>query len=112
LPKISLISCKLPLVSRAFALLFTSWAIVELTYLPERLFARSHHLRESSVLVAHDYWRSYYLIVTVCLVFRLLALLMAAALFWRSGPLVQTLFSSLQKNQQAPVQLTGDVVDE
>jgi hypothetical protein len=48
------------LVSRAFALLLISWAFVEVTYLPERLFALSHHLNQSSVSVANDYWSRYY----------------------------------------------------
>ena len=89
------------LVSRAFALLLISWALVEITYLPERLFALSHHLSQSSVLVAHDYWSSYYLIITVFLVLRMLALFLAAALFWRCGPWVEALFSPQQENQEA-----------
>jgi hypothetical protein len=52
------------LVSLAFALLLTTWALVELTYLPDRLFALSHHLSERSVLGTRDYWSSYYLILT------------------------------------------------
>ena len=68
-------------VSRAFALLLISWAFLEVTYLPERLFALSHHLSQSSVLVAHDYWSSYYLIITAFLVLRMLALFLAAAFF-------------------------------
>ena len=89
------------LVSRAFALLLITWAFVEITYLPERLFALSHHLSQSSVLVAHDYWSSYYLIITVFLVLRVLALFVAAALFWRCGPRVEELFSLKQEDQKA-----------
>jgi hypothetical protein len=89
------------LVSRAFAVLLISWAFVEVTYLPERLFALSHHLSQSSVLMAHDYWSSYYLIVTAFLVLRMLALFLAAVLFWRCGPRVEALFSPQQGNQEA-----------
>ena len=89
------------LVSRAFAVLLISWAFVEVTYLPERLFALSHHMSQSSVLVVHDYWSSYYLIVTAFLVLRMLALFLAAALFWRCGPRVEALFSPQQGNQEA-----------
>ena len=88
------------LLSRAFALLLISWALVEVSYLPERLFALSHHINERSVLATHDYWSSYYLIVTVFLVVRILALLLAAALFWRCGPRVQALFSPREDNQE------------
>jgi len=90
------------LVSRAFALLLISWAIAEATYLPERLFALSHHLNQSSVLVAHDYWSTYYLIVAIFLVLRMLAMLLGAALFWRCGPGVEGLFSPVRQNQAAP----------
>ena len=89
------------LVSRAFALLLITWALVEVTYLPERLFALSHHLSQSSVLVTHDYWSIYYLIITVFLVLRVLALFLAAALFWRCGPRVEALFSLKEENQKA-----------
>jgi hypothetical protein len=88
-------------VSRAFALLLMSTALLEVTYLPERLFALSHHLSQSSVLVAHDYWSTYYSIIIVFLVLRTLALFLAAALFWRCGSWVEALFSPQQKNQEA-----------
>lgn len=89
------------LASRAFALLFISWVFVEVTYLPERLFALSHHLNQKSVLVAHDYWSSYYLIITVFLGLRVLGFSVAAALFWRCGPRVEALFSPQPENQEA-----------
>jgi hypothetical protein len=89
------------LVSRAFALLLISWAFVEVTYLPERLFALSHRLSQRSVMVAHDYWSSYYLIIAVFLVLRMLGLFLVATLFWRCGPRVEALFSPQQENQGA-----------
>jgi hypothetical protein len=81
------------LVSRAFALLLITWALVEVTYLPERLFALSHHMSQSSVMASHDYWSSYYLIIAVFNVARMLALFLVAALFWRCGLRVEALFS-------------------
>jgi hypothetical protein len=87
------------LVSRAFALLLITWAFADATYLPERLFALSHHLNQSSVLLAHDYWSRYYLIITVSLVLRMLVLLLGAALFWRCGPRVEELFLPERENQ-------------
>lgn len=89
------------LVSRAFALLLISWALVEVTYLPERLFALSHHMSQHSVLAMHDYLSSYYLIITAFNVVRMVALFLAAALFWRCGPRVEALFSVKQTNQEA-----------
>jgi hypothetical protein len=89
------------LASRALALFLISWAFAEVTYLPERLFALSHHLNQSSVLVAHDYWSNYYLIITVFLLLPVLGFLLAAALFWRCGSRVEALFSRQQQNQEA-----------
>jgi hypothetical protein len=93
------------LVSRAFALLLTTWALVEFTYLPDRVFALSHHLRQGSVLAtSSDYWSSYYQILTVFTVARMLAFFFAAILFWRCGPRVEALFSPPPDNQEASVQ--------
>ena len=90
------------LVSRAFALLLITWALVEVTYLPERVFALSHHLRQSSVLAtSRDYWSSYYLMLTGFNVVRMLALFFAAVLFWRCGPRVEALLSPQPANQDA-----------
>jgi hypothetical protein len=52
------------LVSRAFALLLITWALVEVTYLPDRLFELFHHLSQRSVLATRDYWSTYDLILT------------------------------------------------
>lgn len=81
------------LVSRAFALLLISWALVDVTYLPERLFAFSHHLSQRSVLGTPDYWSNYYLVITAFTVVRILALFLAAVWFWRCGPRIENLFS-------------------
>jgi hypothetical protein len=88
------------LVSRAFALLLITWALVEVTYLPDRLFALFHHLSQRSVLAARDYGSTYDLILTGSTVVRMLALFLAAAVFWRCGPRVEALFSP-QGNQEA-----------
>jgi hypothetical protein len=81
-----------------FALLLISWAFVEVSYLPERLFALFHHISERSALASHDYWSSYYLLITVFLCVRITVLLLAAAWFWRCGTRVQALLTS-QGNQ-------------
>lgn len=89
------------IVSRAFALLLIGWALAEVSYLPERLFALTHHISQGSVLAKYDYWSSYYLVITSFLVVRVLAFLLAAGSFWRCGPWVQALFSPEQDNQEA-----------
>ena len=87
-------------LSRTFALILSSTALLEVLYLPERLFALSHHLNERSLLATHDYWSTYYSISTVFLVVRILVLLSSAALFWRCGPWVQALFSPRTDHQE------------
>ena len=89
------------LVSRAFALLLITWALVDVTYMPDRLFSLFHHLSLRSALATYDYWSRYYLILTVSGVVRMLALFLAAALFWKCGPRVEALFSP-QQDDQAP----------
>jgi hypothetical protein len=86
-------------VSRTFALILISWALVDFSYLPERLLALTHQINQGSVLVRYDYWSSYYLVVTGFLVARVLALLLVAGSFWRCGPRVQALFSPEEDNR-------------
>jgi hypothetical protein len=91
------------LVSRAFGLLLATWALVDVTYLPERLFALSHYMSQRSILAPRDYMTSYYLIITAFALVRTLALFIAAALFWKCGPRVEKLFSP-QLDIQEPSQ--------
>ena len=88
-------------ISRGFALLLITWAFLDLTYLPERVFSLSHHVGQQSVLsTTHDYWRAYYLMTIVFLILRVLALLIVAVLFWRCGPRVEALFSDHSSDGQ------------
>ena len=87
------------LVSRSLALLFVSDAFIEGTYLPERLFAFSHYVRQSSVLAGPNFSSNYYLMMTVFLVLRILGYSLAAALFWKCGPRLERLFSPPQEGQ-------------
>ena len=90
------------LVSRAFALLLITWALVEVTYLPERVLALSHHISQTSVLATSlDYTTRYYLLLIIFNVVRMLALFFAALLFWRCGPRVEAIFSHQSGNQAA-----------
>ena len=88
-------------MSRTFALLLISWALAELTYLPERLFALTHRMSQGSALARYDYWSSYYVVITSFLVVRVLALFLAARSFWTCGPWVQELFSAKEDNREA-----------
>jgi hypothetical protein len=79
-------------LSRAFALYLCCWGLVEVSYLPERLFSLAHYTNERPVFADHDYHSSYYLVVTAFLFARMLALFYASGWFWRCGPRVQALF--------------------
>ncbi len=81
------------LVSRALALLFISSAFIEATCLPERLFALSHYVKQNSAVVGPTLSSNYYLVLTVCLVLRIVVYSLAATLFWKCGPLVERLLS-------------------
>lgn len=88
------------LVSRAFGLLLTTWALAEVTYLPDRLFALFHHLSLGSSSATNDFWIRYYLILTVSTLVRVIAMFLVAILFWRCGPSVEALFSPQQDEQE------------
>ena len=93
-------------VSRTLSLLLIAWALVEITYLPERLFSLSHHVSERSVLASEDYWTRYYLLITLFLVVRIIALFIAALMFWKCGPRVQTLFLAQSGGSERSEQIT------
>jgi len=92
------------LASRAFALLLIVWAAVDVTYLPERLFALVHYLGRRSVLLQHDYLNSYYLLVTALSAFRIMVLSVAASVFWKCGPWIEAFFTNQQDQHEAPSQ--------
>ncbi len=79
-------------VSRALAVILTISGLVEITFLPERIFALSHHLDARSALATSDYWSSYYLLMTSFLVLRIVGYLCAAAIFVKCEPWVEALF--------------------
>ena len=87
--------------SRAFALLLATWALVNITYLPDELFSLSHHVSLRSVLAVHDYWTCYYLMLTVSNLARIVALSSATVLFWRCGPRVEAFFSCPAGEQES-----------
>ena len=96
------------MASRALSLLLLAWALIEMTYLPERAFSLSHHASERSVLVSEDYWTSYYLVITILLLVRIIALLIAARVFWKSGPRVQSFFVAHSELNETSEQITSN----
>ena len=79
--------------SRSLALLMAVWTLVDLTYLPVRIFELLHHERHQSVIGRPDYWASYYSLAIACQVIRILLMALAGVWFWKGGPVPQTLFA-------------------
>ena len=80
------------IVSRAVALYLLCWALSDLTYLPERLFALSHHAVEHGVIVTNYYYRNLDILSLAALLVRIAALLIAAAWLYKCGPRVEAFF--------------------
>jgi hypothetical protein len=85
--------------SRAFSLYLFVWAIDATTYLPERLYMLSSDLNDKSAIVGLNHWANYHLILTATTFVRVVALFVAATVFWRCGPGVQSLFSLKESDQ-------------
>lgn len=79
------------LVSRAFAGIQLVTALIEATYLPERLFSLHHFANVRSVLTKLDvdYYATYDRIGVVWLIARIVGLLILAVVFWRCGSWVE-----------------------
>ena len=82
------------LATRFFALLLIAWALIDITYLPERLFALLELGGRTSVFSVENQWDRYHLLTTILSFIRVTLLLLAAARFWKCGPLVERLFSA------------------
>ena len=81
------------LVCRAVALLWAGFAIVELTYLPERLVSLFHYVETASV-VSPNYLLVLYEISVTFLLIRIALLSLGAALLWKCGPKLSLLISA------------------
>jgi hypothetical protein len=80
------------LVSRAFAACQLATALLELSYLPERLFSMYHHAKLGSLLsdsAADNYFRTYDQIGVLSLIARIVGLLILTVVFWQCGPWVE-----------------------
>ena len=85
-------------VSRALAVIQAITAILDISYLPERLVALSRHIHEVDLLPLGSRLISYDAslvsedrIYLAFLTFRIGLLCLATLLFWRCGPLVEKL---------------------
>ena len=77
------------LVSRAFAAIQLITALLDMSYLPERLFSMYHHAKLVSVLshsATDNYFRTYDQIGLLSLIARIAGLLILTVVFWECGP--------------------------
>lgn len=81
------------LVCRAVAVLWGGFAVVELTYLPERLVSLFHYV-ETASLVSPNYLLVFYETSVTFLLIRIALLSLGAALFWKCGPKLALLISA------------------
>jgi hypothetical protein len=80
------------LVSRAFAGIQLVTALIEATYLPERLFSLYHFAHLRSVLLSNfdvNYYTTSDRIEVVSLIARIMGLLTLSVVFWRCDPWVE-----------------------
>ncbi len=88
------------LVSRALAVVFVVWALIDITILPQTMLALVHHTLDRSVLVPQGYLASYYLAGAISHVLRILILASSAIWLWKCGPSVQAVLAPVHKVQQ------------
>jgi|HubBroStandDraft_4_1064222.scaffolds.fasta_scaffold07672_5 hypothetical protein len=82
------------LASRALALLFVVWALVDASHLPEYLYSFLHYVDENPVPTTFvEYRRHYYLMALGFLVIRIVGFSLLAMWLYRGGPEVEELFS-------------------
>jgi hypothetical protein len=82
------------LASRALALLFVAWALVDASHLPEYLYSFLHYVDENPVPTTFvKYRRHYYLMALGFFVIRIVGFSLLAMWLYRGGPEVEELFS-------------------
>jgi hypothetical protein len=81
------------LASRALALLFTVWALSEVSYLPVRVYEFLHHTNRESILsTASEYWYHYCIIYIGFLIVRVAGFSLLARWLFKGGPEVEKVF--------------------
>jgi len=90
------------LPSRALAVLFVVSALVEASYLPERLYSFLHYIDQGPGPAAlMEYRRHYYLINLGFLVVRVVGFSLMARWLYRGGPEIEELLSSPAPHESA-----------
>jgi hypothetical protein len=94
------------LVSRAIAVIQCITALLEVSYLPERLMSL-HHYRGPGEILASDYLARQYSTALAFLCFRIAVLLALAWAFWQCGPRLRRLLlpdgTNIGETREAPL---------
>ena len=77
------------LITPTISVYLVIWALTDLTYIPQNLFAFAHH---ASLTVSENYLRNYDLIYLAFLFIRMMALFAAANWFYNYGTRVEHFF--------------------
>ena len=95
------------LVSRAIAIIQFISAVLNVSYLPDRLFSFLHYVGTvGDILGANGYWATSYRIEIGFLFVRVIFLLVLTALFWNCGPWVESLLAPKKPEQNLPAERT------
>jgi hypothetical protein len=77
------------LVSRALAIFQFVYALLEITYLPERLISLFGHASAAGSSGTDDYFRSYDSVGVAFLLVRIVIQLVLTVVFWNCGPWIE-----------------------
>jgi hypothetical protein len=91
------------LVSRALAIIQFISAVLEIAYLPEKLFSYLHYAgRLGNVVTANGYWAAYYRVEIGFFFARIIFLLVLTVVFWNCGPWVERTLLPSRADQNPP----------
>jgi hypothetical protein len=90
------------LVSRALAVIQIMSALLEITYLPQRLFVFSHRIIANRFSDLYGYWSLYDFEGTLALILRIAILLLAAYLFWHCSGKIERFLLPPPSESQTP----------
>jgi hypothetical protein len=91
------------LVSRALAIIQFVSAVLEITYLPERLVSFIHYVGRFDDLATTDgYWGTYYRVQIGFLFMRIIIQLVLTVIFWNCGPWIERTLLPSPADHNAP----------
>ncbi|HET9407684.1 MAG TPA: hypothetical protein VFO39_10640 [Candidatus Sulfotelmatobacter sp.] len=80
------------LASRTLAVLITVWVLVDISYLPERVYSLLRYTNQGLAFSSSaEHWKHYYIIAVGFLLTRVVGLSLLARWLYRGGPEVENL---------------------